>query len=117
MSQSVLVKERFRDKLKSDDLRLAKVPSTLCHPYRVLIMKVLLNHGQVDFRDLKNNLKLTSGNLASHLRALKKGGYVRENKEIIGSRPRTSYEFTKDGFDSFKKLKESLLGVLSDEQK
>ena len=115
MLEQTLAKKKLKEILKSDDLLLATIPSLLFHPYRILIMNILYKHGQVDFRDLKNDLNLTAGNLASHLRALKNEGYIIDNKTIIGNRPRTSYEFTEKGLNAFRDFRESLLGVFKDE--
>jgi DNA-binding HxlR family transcriptional regulator len=106
---------QFKDALESDDLRLLDMPSILFHRARVLLMNILYKFGPVDFRDMKNDLKLTAGNLASHLRALKEAGYIQENKEIIGTRPRTSYQLTEKGVRTFRDFKRSILEVLGDE--
>ncbi len=53
------------------------------------------------FQDLKTELKMTDGNLITHLRALHQAGYVASRREIIG-RPRTSYELTTRGRHAFR---------------
>lgn len=108
--------EKFREMLESDDIFLVNAPSVLFNPYRILIMKIMYSHGTVDFRDLRNDLDLTAGNLASHLRTLKGQKYISDQKEIIGSRPRTSYQLTKKGVNAYAKFRQFALMVFADEQ-
>lgn len=115
MSDLLLAKKKFEESLESSDLDLINLSTTLFHPYRMLILKTLLRHTNADFRDLQSNLGLTAGNLASHLRALKKNGLIHEFKEIIGNRMRTSYEITKMGIYEFDRFKESVVKVLCNE--
>lgn len=115
MLDQLLVKKKFRKMLESRDLLLAEAPLVLFNPYRILIMKILHKHGQVDFRDLKNDLNLTAGNLASHLRALKRQDYIKDFKEIIGSRPRTSYELSQKGVNAYARFRRFALMVFRDE--
>ncbi len=121
MGESILAKRKmraqFKETLESRDLLLLDLPSTLFHQARVLLMKILYKFGPVDFRDMKHDLKLTAGNLASHIRALKDAGYVRESKEFVGTRPRTTYQLSKKGVIAFETFKRSMLEVLSDEER
>jgi len=119
MEKSVLTKgdahAQFTRALESSDLLLLDMPSTLFHNVRILLMNILFKFGPVDFRELKHDLKLTAGNLASHIRALKDAGYIQEHKEIVRTRPRTSYQLTERGVRTFKDFKRSMVEVLSDE--
>jgi DNA-binding MarR family transcriptional regulator len=51
---------------------------------------------------LKESLDLTDGNLASHVAALEKAGYVLVNKQFIGKKPNTTYEATAEGKTAFQ---------------
>lgn len=121
MAKSILAKRKmraqFKENLESGDLLLLDLPSTLFHRARVLLMNILYKFGPVDFRDMKHDLKLTAGNLASHIRALKDAGYIQEYKEFVGTRPRTSYQLTEKGVRAFRDFRRSMLEVLSDEEK
>jgi len=116
-AKSLVKKRNLRERLGSDDTRLMNEPAALFHPTRILIMKNLYRHVHVDFRDLQNDLGLTAGNLASHLRSLKKEDYLSEYKEIVGNRPRTTYEITEKGRNAYVRFRGSILGVLRDEQR
>ena len=53
------------------------------------------------FQDLKAQLKMSDGNLITHLRALHLAGYVAYRKEIL-VRPQTCYELTARGRKAFQ---------------
>jgi DNA-binding HxlR family transcriptional regulator len=68
---------------------------------RLGIMAVLMVNEQVDFNTFKELLKLTDGNLASHLKYLESSGYVLTNKQFIGRKPNTTYTATPEGKKAF----------------
>ncbi len=72
------------------------------HRVRLGVMAVLLANEQVSFNDLKESLDLTDGNLASHVAALEKAGYVLVNKQFIGKKPNTTYQATGEGKAAFQ---------------
>lgn len=72
------------------------------HRVRLGVMAVLLAGEQVSFNDLKEALDLTDGNLASHVAALEKAGYVLVHKQFIGKKPHTTYQATAAGRAAFQ---------------
>lgn len=73
-------------------------------PVRLRIMSALATVGpetQVEFTYLRDLLKLTDGNLGSHLRRLEDAGYVRLDKTFVERKPRTFIEATAVGRDAF----------------
>ena len=72
------------------------------HRVRLGVMAVLLATDAVSFSDLKEVLDLTDGNLASHVAALEKAGYVRVSKQFIGKKPNTTYTATAAGKAAFQ---------------
>jgi len=66
------------------------------------IMSILMVNEWVDYNTLKTMLEVTDGNLASHIKALKKEDYIEENKVIMGRKPKTTYRVTKFGKAEFK---------------
>ncbi|MGN6541058.1 MAG: winged helix-turn-helix domain-containing protein [Ginsengibacter sp.] len=68
---------------------------------RLGIMSVLLVNDWIDFREMKEMLNITDGNLASHISALEKSGYVEIKKEFVGKKPKTSYRVTQSGRVAF----------------
>lgn len=69
---------------------------------RLGIMSVLVVNDAIAFSTLKEYLKATDGNLASHLKALEKLEYIRVNKQFIDRKPNTTYEATKLGREAFQ---------------
>lgn len=78
------------------------------HRIRLGIMSVLVVNERADFKELKELLGATDGNLASHTKALEKENYIIVHKSFIGRKPNTSYSATKSGKQAFKKHIEAL---------
>ncbi|SNR91200.1 transcriptional regulator [Dokdonia pacifica] len=78
------------------------------HRIRLGIMSVLMVNESADFKELKELLGATDGNLASHTKALEKEEYISVNKTFIGRKPNTSYRATRKGKAAFKKHIEAL---------
>jgi len=79
---------------------------------RLGIMSALSVNEKLSFNELKEYLDLTDGNLASHIKALEKDGFIDVNKSFVGRKPLTSYFITKEGiaaFDSHLKALENLI--------
>lgn len=68
---------------------------------RLQIMSVLVANDHYDFNSLKELLKATDGNLASHLKALEKEEYILVNKSFIGRKPNTQYSASDKGRAAF----------------
>ena len=64
-------------------------------------MSALMVNERLNFNTLKELLKVTDGNLASHLKALEQVDYVAMQKEFIGRKPNTNYHVTGKGRDAF----------------
>lgn len=73
------------------------------HRIRLGIMSILMVNEHADFNTLKDLLKVTDGNLASHTKALEKAKYILVEKQFIGRKPNTRYSTTKLGKAEFKK--------------
>lgn len=69
---------------------------------RLGIMSVLAVNDTIDFNALKEFLDVTDGNLASHLKALEKEGFLDVRKSFIGRKPNTQYSMTKVGKTAFE---------------
>lgn len=68
---------------------------------RLGVMSVLMVEQWVPFKDLKERLDLTDGNLASHVNALMKHGYIVVHKDESAKRTKTSYSATPLGRSAF----------------
>jgi len=57
----------------------------------------------MEFGRLKAVLGATDGNLATHLTALEKAGYVAVEKDFVGKKPRTRLSLTREGRKAFER--------------
>ena len=69
---------------------------------RLSIMTLLSSRGTWNFQDIKEELKMSDGNLITHLRSLQKAGYLNKEKELKG-RKVTNYFLTVKGKESFNR--------------
>jgi DNA-binding MarR family transcriptional regulator len=79
---------------------------------RLGVMSVLMVNDRVDFNTLKETLKVTDGNLASHINALEKFKYIEVLKQFIGKKPNTSYAATKEGRKAFNEHLDALAKLI-----
>ena len=75
-------------------------------------MSVLMVNDSMDFNKMKEVLDLTDGNLASHITALEKEGYVHVKKEFAGKKTLTTYSATKVGMKAFNEHLDALETIL-----
>ncbi len=68
---------------------------------RLGIMSALIVNEEVNFNTLKELIKVTDGNLASHLKALEDMQYIKVKKGFIGRKTNTNYTVTKLGQKAF----------------
>lgn len=69
---------------------------------RLGIMSILMVRDYATFGELKELLDMTDGNLATHLKAIEKEGFLSVNKEFVDRKPQTSYATTKSGRTAFE---------------
>ena len=84
-----------------------KLDKTIHEKGRLGIMTLLATRPSWTFQDLKSELRLSDGNLVTHLRTLHQAGYVSVTKEIF-DRPQTSYALTARGRTAFQAYLEVL---------
>jgi DNA-binding HxlR family transcriptional regulator len=65
------------------------------------IMSILAANEAVEFNELKKVLKVTDGNLASHIKSLEKNGYVSTHKYFSANKPKSEYSITPIGKSAF----------------
>jgi DNA-binding HxlR family transcriptional regulator len=88
-----------------------KLDKTIHEKGRLAIMTLLATRPSWSFQDLKAQLKMSDGNLVTHLRTLHQAGYVAVTKEIL-DRPQTSYSLTgkgRAGFQDYLKVLEQIV--------
>lgn len=66
----------------------------------------------MEFGQLRKMLDMTDGNLATHLAALEKAGYVEVAKDFVGRKPRTRIALTARGRGALRQHVAYLRSVL-----
>ena len=79
---------------------------------RLGVMSILMVNDWVIYKEMKETLGLTDGNLASHISSLEKLEYIEVRKQFVGKKPLTSYSATKLGKLEFKKHIDALEKLL-----
>jgi len=81
---------------------------------RLGVMSVLVVNEEMNFKDLKQLLEVTDGNLATHLAVLEENGFIKVHKGFIGRKTNTTYQITKNGERSFRNHLEALESMIRD---
>lgn len=78
----------------------------------VTVLDTLGAGDSISFPKLQGLLSMTSGNLATHLRKLEDGDYVKVDKILEGRSPVTYIALTRAGRTAFEEYKEQLRALL-----
>ena len=70
---------------------------------RLGIISALAVNDSLGFKELRDILKTTDGNLSVHARKLEEGGYLTCNKSFVGRTPHTEYRITAEGRDALRR--------------
>jgi DNA-binding MarR family transcriptional regulator len=79
---------------------------------RLGLMSILSVNSWISYKEIKDLLEVTDGNLASHIQSLEKIKYLEIKKQFIGKKPLTTYKVTKMGKEAFEKHIEGLEKLL-----
>ena len=79
---------------------------------RLGIMSILMASEEAEFNYLKESLKLTDGNLSTHLSLLEKEKYIRIKKKFVKKKPKTLCQMTEKGRQAFKEYLENLEKII-----
>ena len=79
---------------------------------RLGLMSILSVNSWVSYKEIKDLLEVTDGNLASHVHSLEKIKYLEIKKQFIGKKPLTTNKVTKMGKEAFEKHIEGLEKLL-----
>lgn len=78
-----------------------KLDKAIHEKARLSIMTLLASRASWPFQELKAELKMTDGNIITHLRILHDAGFIAVTKEML-ERPQTSYSLTAKGRAAFE---------------
>ena len=68
---------------------------------RLAIMSMLAASPELSFTEMRDSLKMTDGNLTTHIRTLQEAGYVSVTKSFQNNRPLTTCSLTSAGKKAF----------------
>ena len=78
-----------------------KLDKVIHQKARLGIMSILIAMEEAEFNYLKERLKLSDGNLSSHLSILEKDKYIKVRKKFVKKKPKTLYQLTEKGRQAF----------------
>ena len=95
---------------------ISNINKAFDHRVRLGIMSVLMVNEHADFTSLKELLGVTDGNIASHIKALEKKGYITVEKSFIDRKPNKRYHATKTGRKDFQKHLDAIENLLKQQR-
>jgi DNA-binding MarR family transcriptional regulator len=84
---------------------------------RMAITSLLAAAESLSFKELKEQLKMTDGNLSVHMRTLEESGYVAVAKSFVNRKPRTDYSLTPEGREAFQSYIRTLEQIVQQAQR
>jgi len=88
--------------------------ATLHQPVRSKLMALLIREGELPFKAIKEELSLTDGNLASHIKKLENEEFIEVEKFFEGKKPKTVLKVTDKGKDAFANYVKELKKFIGD---
>jgi DNA-binding MarR family transcriptional regulator len=82
---------------------------------RLTIVSMLMTHEEVDFNEIKDTTKATSGNISVQIKKLQDAGYIEVLKSFKNNYQNTSLKITQKGIKAFEDYVESLKQYLKTE--
>ena len=89
-----------------------RLNKTIHQKARLGIMSILMASEEADFNYLKDRLKLTDGNLSSHLSLLEREKYIKIKKRFVKKKPKTLCRMTEKGRQAFQEYLENLEKII-----
>ena len=84
---------------------------------RLAIMSMLAAAPEMPFREIRDTLKMTDGNVTAHLRTLHEAGYVSFTKSMEEGRGMTTYSLTATGRKEFTAYLDLLEDIVAQTKK
>jgi DNA-binding HxlR family transcriptional regulator len=97
--------------MPKEPYNLDALDRTIHEPARLLILTALYPVEKMEFLRLQREWKFKQGNLSSHLRKLRKAGYVAVEKTFKGNYPQTWCSLTKKGREALYAYSQLLKSV------
>lgn len=81
-------------------MELREIPAAFQSRLRLAVVAALMT-GPKDFTTLTKLTEATPGNLGKQLELLEKDGFLSCQRELLGRRPRSTYQLTETGRETF----------------
>ena len=91
-----------------------KLDKILHQKARLGIMSILMVSQEAEFNNLKEKLRLTDGNLSTHLSLLEKEKFIKIKKKFIKKKPKTICQITETGRKAFEEYLSNLEKIIRD---
>jgi DNA-binding MarR family transcriptional regulator len=91
-----------------------KLDKILHQKARLGIMSILMVSQEAEFNYLKEKLKLTDGNLSTHLSLLEKEKFIEIKKKFVKKKPKTVCQITETGRKAFEEYLRNLEKIIRD---
>jgi DNA-binding transcriptional ArsR family regulator len=75
---------------------------------RLAIISILIGNEKVEFNEIKEKTKATSGNISVQLQKLKEAEYIIIEKQFKNNYPLTTCKITEKGIDAFEEYVKTL---------
>jgi DNA-binding HxlR family transcriptional regulator len=99
-----------------DVTTIEKLDRVIHEPGRLRIVTLLAPTEWRSFKELKQQLGMTDGNLCVHMRTLEESGYVAVRKSFVNRKPLTEYSLTVDGRRAFDRYIQTLAEIVKQAQ-
>ena len=81
-------------------MELHEIPAAFQSRLRLAVVAALMS-GPKDFTTLTKITEATSGNLGKQMELLEEEGFITCKRELLGKRPRSTYNLTETGRETF----------------
>src|SRR5690242_12510470 len=95
---------------------IEKLDRVIHEPWRMKIMSLLAGTESLSFKELKETLGMTDGNLSVHMRTLEESGYVSIRKSFVNRKPLTEFSLTSTGRRAFDEYIQTLAQIVKQSQ-
>jgi DNA-binding MarR family transcriptional regulator len=79
---------------------------------RLAIMSLLAVTESLTFKELRDLMEMTDGNLSVHMRTLEENGYVSVRKDFVKRKPQTTYSLSAEGRRAFAEHIQALESII-----
>lgn len=92
---------------------VSRLDPVLHEKSRLALVSLLATARVLTFRELREGLRMTDGNLSVHLRVLEASGYVEIEKTFVERRPQTRVSLTRHGRRAFARYIDHLEAIVT----